>query len=76
MLPAELSEVREQVVKMLEKGWIRPLCSPYGAPIIFAKKARKDSSLRMYIDYQALNAQMVKFPFPLPRIDNLLDQFG
>ena len=51
--PAELAEVRRQLDMYLEKGWVRPSCSPYGVPILFARKA--DGSLRMCVDYRALN---------------------
>ena len=56
---------------MLEKEWIQPSHSPYGAPILFVPK--KDGGLRMCVDYRALNKQTVKNRYPLPRIDDLLD---
>ena len=54
------------------KGWIRPSCSPYGAPIMFIRK--KTGELRMTVDYRALNRQNKKDVYPLPRIDDLLDR--
>lgn len=71
MSPAELQEVCKQLEQLLEAGWIRPSNSPYGAPILFAKK--KDGSLRMCIDYRALNSITVKDKHPLPRIEELFD---
>ena len=71
---AELAEVRRQLDEYLEKGWIRPSCSPYGAPIIFIRK--KTGELRMTVDYQALNRQTKKDVYPLPRIDDLLDKLS
>ena len=50
---AELAEVRQQLNKYLGKGWIRPSCLPYGAPIVFVQK--KTGELRMTVDYRALN---------------------
>ena len=56
----------------MDNGFIRPNKSPYGAPVLFVKK--KDGSLRMCIDYRALNKITVKNKYPLPRIDELLDR--
>ena len=71
MSPAELAEVKRQLQELLEKGWIRPSTSPYGAPILFVRK--KDNSLRMCVDYRRLNEITTKNRTPLPRIDELLD---
>lgn len=72
MSPAELEEVQKQIKWYLERGWIRPSDSPFGAPIVFAKKA--DGTLRMCTDYRALNAITKKSHPNLPRIDEALDQ--
>ena len=53
MSAAEAAEIRRQIDKNLAKGWIRPSCSPWGAPIIFIRK--KTGELRMTVDYCALN---------------------
>ncbi|XP_070006047.1 uncharacterized protein [Nicotiana sylvestris] len=50
MAPAELNELREQLKDLLDKGFIRPSVSPWGAPVLFVKK--KDGSLRMCVDYR------------------------
>ena len=71
---AELAEVRRQLDEYLEKGWIRPSSSPYGAPIVFIRK--KTGELRMTVDYRALNRQTKKDVYPLPRIDDLLDKLS
>ena len=67
----EKVEVERQLASLLEKEWIQPSHSPYGAPILFT--AKKDGGLRMCVDYRALNKQTVKNRYPLPRIDDLLD---
>ena len=59
---------------MLEKGWIRPSVSPYGAPLLFVRK--KTGELRMCIDYRALNCQTKLNVFPIPRVVDLLDRSG
>ena len=69
---AELDELKKQLSELIEKGYIRPSKSPYGAPILFVKK--KDGTMRMCIDYRALNKITTKNRYPLPRIDELMDR--
>ena len=68
----ELAEVKKQVDEQLQKGYIRPSTSPWGAPVIFVEK--KDKTKRMCVDYRALNEVTIKNKYPLPRIDDLFDQ--
>ena len=68
----EKEEMRRQVKSLLEKGFIRPSKSPYGRMILFVKK--KDGTLRMRVDYWALNALTKQNRYPLPRIESLLDE--
>ena len=72
MAPAELQELKKQLDELLEKGYIRPSVSPWGAPVLFVKK--KDGSMRLCIDYRELNKITIKNRYPLPRIDDLFDQ--
>ncbi|GBG83892.1 hypothetical protein CBR_g37762 [Chara braunii] len=72
MSPRELEEQRKQLDELLEKGWIRPSSSPFGAPVLFVPK--KEGELCMCIDYRGLDAITVKNDEPLPRIDDLLDR--
>ena len=73
MAPVELAELKVQLQELLDKGFIRPSNSPWGAPILFVKK--KDGTFRLCIDYRQLNKVTVKNKYPLPRIDDLFDQF-
>ncbi|GJP43495.1 hypothetical protein CLOM_g2947 [Closterium sp. NIES-68] len=70
--PTELADMKKQIEYLLAKGLIRPSTSPYGAPVLFTPKP--DGSLRMCIDYRALNKQTIKNKYPILRIDDLLDQ--
>ncbi|GKD76407.1 putative reverse transcriptase domain-containing protein, partial [Tanacetum coccineum] len=72
LAPSEMKELSVQLQELLEKGFIRPSSSPWGAPVLFVKK--KDGSFRMCIDYRELNKLTVKNRYPLPRIDDLFDQ--
>ena len=72
MASVELKELKVQIQELLDKGFIRPSTSPWGAPVLFAKK--KDKTLRLCIDYQNLNMVMIKNQYPLPRINDLFDQ--
>ncbi|KAL0411358.1 UNVERIFIED_CONTAM: Transposon Ty3-G Gag-Pol polyprotein [Sesamum latifolium] len=71
-LPVELLELKKQLEELLEKGFIQPSTSPWGAPVLFVKK--KDGSMRLCVDYRQLNRVTVKNKYSLPRIDDLLDQ--
>ncbi|GJY07249.1 putative reverse transcriptase domain-containing protein [Tanacetum coccineum] len=72
LAPSEMKELSNQLQELLEKGFIRPSSSPWGAPVLFVKK--KDGSFRMCIDYRKLNKLTIKNQYPLPRIDDLFDQ--
>ena len=58
MTPVELQELKVQKQELLVKGFIRLSTSPWGAPVLFAKK--KDETLRLCIDYRQLNKAMIK----------------
>ena len=67
----ELEDMEKQLAYLIEHGFIRPSKSPYGAPVLFARK--KDGKLQMCIDYRALNKLTVKNKYLLSRIDDLFD---
>jgi hypothetical protein len=70
----ELTELKIQLQELLDKEYIRPSVSPWGAPVLFVKK--KDDTLRLCIDYRQLNKMVIKNKYPLPRINDLFDQVG
>ena len=72
MASLELKELKVQLQDLLDKGFIRPSTSPWGAPVLFVKK--KDGSLRLCINYKQLNKVTTKNKYPLTRIDDLFDQ--
>lgn len=70
MAPPELVELRKQLNELLEAGFIRPSKAPFGAPVLFQKK--QDGSLRLCVDYRALNKATVRNGYPIPLIVDLL----
>jgi hypothetical protein len=72
MVTLELAELKEHIKELLEKGFIHPSSSPWGAPMIFVLK--KYGTQRLCVDYHALNEVTVKNKYPLPRINDLFDQ--
>jgi hypothetical protein len=60
----DLVELQKQIEELLEKGFIRPSSSPWGAPVLFVSK--KDGSRRMCVDYRSLNEVTIKNKYPLP----------
>ena len=69
---SETVELKKQIEELEKAGFIQPSKSPFGAPILFVKK--KDGSMRMCVDYRALNNVTIKNAYPLPRIDELFDR--
>ena len=69
--PAELKELKTQLQELLDKGFIHPSVSPWGAPVLFVQK--KDGSLCLCIGYKELNKVTIKKKYPPPIIDDLFD---
>ena len=72
MSSSKLAEQQYQLAMYLEKGWIRPSTCKSGAPLVFAKKS--DGTLRLCIDYLALNVITIRNAYPLHQVDEILDQ--
>jgi hypothetical protein len=74
MSTLKLVELKLQLKEMMDKGYIQPNMSPWGAPVLFMKK--KDGTLQLCIDYRKLNKVTIKNKYPLPQINDLFDQLG
>jgi len=72
MTLTELKELKTQLEELLQKGFVRPSVSSWGALLLFVKK--KDGTLRLCIDYREFYKIIIKNKHPLPRIDDLFDQ--
>lgn len=70
--PALKDEIEHQIADMLKSGVIRPSTSNFASPLLMVKK--KDQTWRPCVDYRQLNALTIKSKYPLPVIDELLDE--
>ena len=71
MSQPELAELRKQFKELLDAGLLQPAKSPYGAPFLFQKK--QDGSLRMCVDYLALNKVTFRNNYPIPLVADCFD---
>ena len=65
-------EIEQAIQELLALGHIRPSMSLFPSSVVLVKK--KDGTLRMCIDYRALNKKTLKNRYPIPRIDELMDE--
>jgi hypothetical protein len=70
--PAQKNEIETQVQDMLHKGWIQPSSSPYSSHVLLVWK--KIGDWRLCVDYRRLNALTIKNKYPLPIIEELLEE--
>src|SRR3954462_9162541 len=74
MPPHHLLELKKEIDTDLDKGFIRPSSSAWGAPSVFVKKS--DGTNRLVQDYQPINQATIQNKYPLPRINDLYDQLA
>jgi hypothetical protein len=72
LAPGELQELSTQLQELLDRGFIRPSSSPWGAPVLFVEN--KDGSFRRCIDYRELKKVTIRNRYALPHSDELFDQ--
>ncbi|PKU84756.1 RNA-directed DNA polymerase [Dendrobium catenatum] len=74
MAPKELYELKVQLKELVDRGFVRPSVSPWGAPVLFVKK--KNGTLHICVDYRDVNKVTIKNKYPLPWIDDLFDHLS
>ena len=72
--PTETKELQRQVEKLLQRGYVRERLSPCAIPTLLVPK--KDGTWRMHIDSRSVNNITIKYRFPIPRIDDMLDELS
>jgi hypothetical protein len=72
--PQQKDEIERQIRAMLQQGLIKPSQSPFASPVLLVRK--KDGTWRFCVDYHHLNAVTVKDRYPMPVVDELLDELA
>jgi len=72
--PAQKDEIEQQVVELLQNGWIQESSSPFASLVLLVKK--KTGDWRLCVDYRRLNALTIKNSYPMPIMDEFLDELA
>ena len=72
--PSQYKAVRDHIHSLMEEGIVRESGSPWASPVVVVQK--KDSSIRLCVDYRRLNQLTHRDSFPLPRIEESLQALG
>ena len=68
------NEIDKLIQELVKAGIVQPISSPYASPVVLVKK--KDNTWRLCVDYRKVNEMTVKDIFPIPLIEDLMDELG
>ena len=72
MIPKETKEIQRQVEELMTKGLVQESLSPYVIPALLVPK--KDDSQHMCVDSKVINKIVIKYRYPIPKLEDMLDE--
>jgi len=70
--PTKTNKLQGQVQELIDRGYIRESMSPCPIPAILVPK--KDRTMRMFLDSCAIDNITIKYRYPIPRLDDMVDE--